>query len=62
MMHMLLQYSLIHLLTEFDTTNFKTKLDAEIKNYDQLEYFDAKYNFMRQIKTVPIVSCKLILH
>ena len=29
-------------ITEFDTTNFKTKLDAEIKNYDQLEYFDAK--------------------
>lgn len=29
----------IHL---FDTTNFKTKLDAEIKNYEASNYFDAK--------------------
>lgn len=29
-------------ITLFDTTNFKTKVDAEIKNYDPLEYFEAK--------------------
>ncbi len=29
-------------ITLFDTTNFKTKLDAEIKEYDELKYFDAK--------------------
>ena len=28
-------------ITLFDTTNFKTKLDAEIKEYDELKYFDA---------------------
>lgn len=26
----------------FDATNFKTKFDAEVKNYDPLEYFEAK--------------------
>lgn len=29
-------------ITLLDTTNFKTKLDAEVKNYDALTYFDAK--------------------
>ena len=29
-------------ITLFDTTNFKTKVAAEIKNYDPLEYFDSK--------------------
>lgn len=29
-------------ITLFDTTNFKTKLDAEIKNYNPEYYFDAK--------------------
>ena len=29
-------------ITLFDTSNFKTKLDAEVKEYDQLEYFDLK--------------------
>ena len=29
-------------ITCFDTTNFKTKLDAEVKNYDMLKYFDLK--------------------
>ena len=29
-------------ITAFDTTNFKTKVAAELKNYDPLEYFDAK--------------------
>lgn len=29
-------------ITFFDTTNFRTKLDAEIKNYNAEEYFDAK--------------------
>ena len=29
-------------ITLFDTTEFKTKLDAEVKNYDPLEYFDPK--------------------
>lgn len=29
-------------ITLFDTTNFKTKVDAEVKNYDPLEYFDPK--------------------
>lgn len=29
-------------ITLFDTTEYKTKLDAEVKNYDPLEYFDAK--------------------
>ena len=32
----------INEITLFDTTNFKTKVDAEVKNYDPLEYFDAK--------------------
>ena len=26
----------------FDSTNFKTKLDAEVKNYNPLDYFDLK--------------------
>ena len=29
-------------ITLFDTTNFKTKVDAEVKNFDPLEYFDPK--------------------
>ena len=29
-------------ITAFDTANFKTKLAAEVKNYDALQYFDAK--------------------
>ena len=29
-------------ITAFDTTNFKTKLAAEVKNYDPLNYFDPK--------------------
>lgn len=29
-------------ITIFDTTNFKTKLDAEIKGYNPLDYFDQK--------------------
>ena len=29
-------------ITEFDTSNFKTKLAAEVKEYDPLQYFDAK--------------------
>lgn len=29
-------------ITLFDTANFKTKVDAEIKNYDPLEYFEPK--------------------
>ena len=29
-------------ITLFDAANFKTKLDAEVKEYDQLEYFDLK--------------------
>ena len=29
-------------ITLFDASNFKTKLDAEVKKYDQLEYFDLK--------------------
>lgn len=29
-------------ITAFDTTNFKTKLAAEIKEYDALKYFDVK--------------------
>ena len=29
-------------ITLFDTTNFKTKLDAEVKDYNPLEYFDLK--------------------
>ena len=29
-------------ITLFDASNFKTKLDAEVKEYDQLEYFDLK--------------------
>lgn len=29
-------------ITLFDTTNFKTKLDAEVKNYNPLDYFDLK--------------------
>lgn len=29
-------------ITLFDTTNFRTKLDAEIKNYNAEDYFDAK--------------------
>ncbi len=29
-------------ITLFDTTEYKTKLDAEVKNYDPLEYFDPK--------------------
>jgi len=32
----------INEITLFDTTNFKTKVGAEVKNYDPLEYFDAK--------------------
>ena len=32
----------INEITLFDTTNFKTKVDAEIKNFDPLEYFDPK--------------------
>lgn len=32
----------INEITLFDTTNFKTKLDAEVKNYDPLDYFDMK--------------------
>ena len=32
----------INEITLFDTTNFKTKVDAEVKNYDPLEYFDVK--------------------
>lgn len=32
----------INEITLFDTTNFKTKVDAEVKNYDPLEFFDAK--------------------
>ena len=29
-------------ITLFDNSTFKTKLDAEVKNYDPLDYFDAK--------------------
>ena len=29
-------------ISVFDTTNFKTKLDAEVKEYDASEYFDSK--------------------
>ena len=29
-------------ITAFDNSNFKTKLVAEVKNYDPLEYFEAK--------------------
>ena len=29
-------------ITAFDTTNFKTKLAGEIKNYDSSKYFDVK--------------------
>lgn len=29
-------------ISVFDTTNFKTKLDAEVKDYDASEYFDPK--------------------
>ena len=29
-------------ITLFDTTEYKTKLAAEVKNYDALEYFDPK--------------------
>lgn len=29
-------------ITLFDTTNFRTKLAAEVKNYDPLDYFDKK--------------------
>ena len=29
-------------ITLFDTTNFKTKLAAEIKDYDPLKYFETK--------------------
>ena len=29
-------------ITLFDTTNFKTKVDAEVKNFEPLEYFDPK--------------------
>lgn len=29
-------------ITAFDTTNFKTKLAAEVKEYDALKYFDVK--------------------
>ena len=29
-------------ITLFDTTNFKTKLDAEVKGYDPLKYFEPK--------------------
>lgn len=29
-------------ITLFDTANFKTKLAAEVKNYNPLEYFDKK--------------------
>ena len=29
-------------ITLIDTTNFKTKLDAEVKNFDEEKYFDAK--------------------
>ena len=29
-------------ITLFDTTNFKTKLDAEVKEYNPLDYFDVK--------------------
>ena len=29
-------------ITLFDTTNFRTKLDAEVKSYDSLDYFDMK--------------------
>ena len=29
-------------ITAFDTSNFKTKLAAEVKGYDTLEHFDAK--------------------
>ena len=29
-------------ITLFNASNFKTKLDAEVKEYDQLEYFDLK--------------------
>lgn len=32
----------INEITLFDTTEYKTKLDAEIKNYEPLEYFDPK--------------------
>lgn len=32
----------VNKITLFDTTNFKTKVDAEVKNYDPLEYFDPK--------------------
>ena len=32
----------INEITLFDTTEYKTKLDAEVKNYDPLEYFDPK--------------------
>ena len=33
-------------ITYFDTENFKTKLAAEVKDYDSLKYFDAvkEYN------------------
>lgn len=29
-------------ITLFDTTNFKTKVDAEVKNFDPLEFFEPK--------------------
>ena len=32
----------IDAISLFDSTNFKTKLDAEVKNYDPLEHFDSK--------------------
>ncbi len=32
----------INEITLFDNTNFKTKLDAEIKNYNPLEHFDVR--------------------
>ena len=28
----------------FDTNNFKTKLDAEVKEYNPLDYFELKQN------------------
>ena len=30
----------IDIIKLFDNSNFKTKLDAEVKNYDPLNYFD----------------------
>ena len=32
----------VNKITLFDTTNFKTKVDAEVKNFEPLEYFDPK--------------------